>query len=65
MKRLSLAFQEIREAIFQRERAIKKELHEKIRQAQTALRDDASILHKILKDLIVIKDTSARIMEAV
>ena len=33
--------------------------------AQSALRDDATVLHKILKDLIVIKDTTSGVKEAV
>jgi len=65
LKRLSLAFQEIREAIFARERAIKKELHEKIKHAQAALKDDSAALQKILKDLICIKNVTTKVMEAV
>ena len=65
LKRLSLAFQEIREAVFARERAIKRELHEKIRQAEAALKDDATVLQKVLKEVVVIKDISTRVMEAI
>ena len=38
---------------------------DKIRHAQEALKDDSSVLHKILKDLIVIKDTTSLLKDAV
>lgn len=38
---------------------------EKISHAQGALKDDATVLHKILRDLVVIKDTTTCLKEAV
>ena len=38
---------------------------EKMNHAQQALKDDAKVLHKLLKDLIAIKDTTISVRESV
>jgi len=64
-KRLSMAFQEIREALFIREKQIKRELHDKIRHAIQSLTDDAHVLQRIMKDLCVFSESAGMVRDAV
>lgn len=38
---------------------------DKIRHAEEALKDDSTVLHKILKDLLAIKETTSLLKESV
>lgn len=57
-KKLTMAFTEIREALFQREVLLKKELHQKIREAQESLKEDHTSLQTIREQLKTLKEAA-------